>query len=99
MPNFVFLARIAFEPEECGQNYECVVTVSDPEGNTLSPDSRVLMNPSRHKRYPDKGNTFTCHFGYDGITFKGTGYYRFSLLVGGHPIGSTIIEVFEDKSP
>ena len=92
MTDLVLLSRISFEASECGNNYDCIVKVSSPDGSILSPDLCIAMQPSINHRHPDEGNTLTCSFGYNGFVFMQPGFYRFALFIGDLQLGTAKIE-------
>jgi hypothetical protein len=96
--NLALLARISFEANECGKEYRCAAKAIGPGGIILSSDLFVIMRPTINPKLPDKGSTFTGHFGFNGFTFLKSGSYCFSLSVDDVPLGNATIEVFEDES-
>ena len=76
------MARFVFEPNECGKEYVCVVKVTAPDGNVLQPDLHVKMRVLVNELHPEKPNTLTGMFRYDGLLTAMPGVYRFSFFFG-----------------
>lgn len=97
--NLCLLVRLSVEPNECDQTHECVVKVTDPDGNTLEPSLVVPVRAVRHRVYPDKPSAFTAHYAYDGFTFTKAGVYRFRIAIGDKSLGEAILDVGEELQP
>ena len=93
------LARFVFEPNECGREYVCVVKVTAPDGNVLQPDLHVKMRVLVNELHPEKPNTLTGMFRYDGLLTAMPGVYRFSFFFGDFSPGHAEIEVVERAKP
>lgn len=93
--HFCLLVNLAIEPNECGNPYQCVVKVADPDGNCLIPDLTVVVNASANKVNPSRPSSFTARFGYDRFTFTRPGAYRFSIVTGEQSLGEAIVDLGE----
>ncbi len=90
--HLVLLARFSFEAGECGKNYECVVEVTDPGGNVLTPNLSVTLKPAANPTHPESPSTFTARYGYDGFTMEHVGRYRFRFVIGDLSPGDAALE-------
>src|SRR5438046_1602080 len=63
------IVRLMLEPAECGTPRECTVSVTAPDGSTLTPSLVVVVNGVLNGVKPERESSFSAHFCYDGFTF------------------------------
>lgn len=97
--NLSLLARLLFEPAEVGQTYDCIVRVSAPDGEHLTPDLCVTMKPEFNRINRALPIPFVGLYGFNNFVFSKPGAYRFSFFIGNLSLGEITLNATEQPKP
>jgi len=87
------IGRVRFEPGECGKQYRILAEIVAPDGRVIPPELGISFSQPSHPRDPDRSNTTTFCFNYQGVRFPAPGDYSFRLSDGVSVIGQVVLEV------
>lgn len=90
------LARIGFDPNECGRQYTCKLKIELPSGDIEIPEMVVAVNPVLHPyRVPQN---YTALFRFGTFVFPVAGLYRFGIFVDDNRVGDAVLEAIEESN-
>jgi hypothetical protein len=95
----VFIARVLFEPQECGREHQFVGNIVNSEGQPIFPQFLITGTPPPHSRHPGRDNSFSVCFSAERVDFPTPGEYFFRLTIDGNPLGDVMIEVVSEEQP
>lgn len=88
----VFIARLWFEPQECGKEYKFSGGIFNREGHPIYPPFRGAFVPATHAKYATRGTHFNVCVSAELVQFPTPGDYFFRLSIDEKPVGEVIIE-------
>ena len=87
--NFTLMARVNFEPGECGRPYKIELNIIDEDGHPFGPGAmppQMVMPQRLTEGSLPVGHSFLTAF--NGFEFPKPCKVIFSILVDGHEVGS-----------
>jgi hypothetical protein len=93
------IARLSFEPQEVGKQFEFAGELVDREGKTIFPALGGTFEAPTHPRRRDRASWMTLFLNCAGIVFPAPGDYFFRLAIDGQHLADITIEAVLQEQP
>jgi len=99
VPALSFVAKVLFEPAECGAAYRLGIDILRPDGESLNPSQIVYeLRPEVRVEQPDRPVGAAMVLNIQGLSLPEPGDYRFVIRVDDEEMGLLPVRVLQRQA-